>query len=325
MAKISRGYENISVDLIHWVGEDLAKQVWDFGKNGETYRFRQDYSPTDPDVEYFIGEVIAGRTFPKYVLEGARVAFRLNNISRINLAQVTREQGFFCSETSAGMPMRQELILPGNLYDRPGFLERYTRIIEELEDMYSELAEDDIPYPDMRYIMPHNETISLTYTTENGKFMRSCASRTDSGWCDEINYMYRLMRYELEKRVEQLQDPLSKKLWQWLLAKSYKVKPFTRPNSYNEDFKQVPVTEKDVFTESSVCNFTKSFWKEELERMYKEEPYLLTEYEKQTIESWQDKTDEELVAESLYDATDPKAVNQAIKNAPYYRTKENRR
>ena len=50
MGTFRDGYENISVKLIDWKGNDLAKAVTSFGKLGEFYEGAEDidYSPDLP-------------------------------------------------------------------------------------------------------------------------------------------------------------------------------------------------------------------------------------------------------------------------------------
>ena len=109
MAIFRNGYENIKVSLITFKGNDLAKEVYGFNQLAE---FNEgdggEYSPTNPEAIRIVDEIIAGKTFPKYAFEGHNVAFKIENISRINLAQLTRERGFFCSASGDVRPLTQD-------------------------------------------------------------------------------------------------------------------------------------------------------------------------------------------------------------------------
>ena len=106
MGKFYNGYENISVELINFAGNDLARQVTRFGGLGEFYEDpgNKPYDPQDPQANKIVDEILNGKTFPKYALEGHTVAFQINNISRVCLAQLTREKGFFCSSDKYIIP-----------------------------------------------------------------------------------------------------------------------------------------------------------------------------------------------------------------------------
>jgi hypothetical protein len=99
MATFHCGYEDIKVDLIDFTGDDLAKKVVEFNSLVE---FNEpdalgEYSPDNPEAIRIVNEIIEGKTFPKKTFDGHNVAFRVQNISRICLAQLTRERAFFAS------------------------------------------------------------------------------------------------------------------------------------------------------------------------------------------------------------------------------------
>ena len=66
MAKYHRGYEDINVRLLNFVGEDLGRQCVMFGNIGEFYEGINQYNPEDPRCIKIVDEIINGKTFPKY-------------------------------------------------------------------------------------------------------------------------------------------------------------------------------------------------------------------------------------------------------------------
>jgi hypothetical protein len=106
MGCFHNGYENISVKLIDFTGDELAKKVVAFNNLAEFNEgLDYEYSPDNPEAVRIVDEIIGGKTFPKKAMEGHYLAFQINNISRINLAQLTRERGFFCSASGDVRPL----------------------------------------------------------------------------------------------------------------------------------------------------------------------------------------------------------------------------
>lgn len=320
MGKFYNGYENISVDLIDWKGNDLARAVCKFGGLAEFYEGAEDkeYSPDDPHYQKVIDEIITGKTFGKYAFEGSNISFQINNISRVCLAQLTRERGFFASQSGDTRPLTQEFITPKAIYQRKDWMERLEKIQKDIEDLYIDMCEDEITFMEARYFGFHAQTISLCYTATVMQFMNSCNSRTENNFADEINYVYRLCRHELVKAIDTLTDPLSKKLWQWLLGFSDRKTFYKRDHTYNNDFTRYETPADYKFDEHAHNDWRKSSWKLELEDMYKNQPHLLLPGEKEMIEAWMQKeaNGEELPAD--YDKTAPYTAYTRIKQMYYY-------
>lgn len=326
MSKFYNGFENIKVELINFAGNDLAKRVCCFGQHAEFYEGLQkvdDYSPDNKFCKQIVDEVINGITFPKYALSGHSVSFSITGISRVCLAQFTREgtsdtSTFFCSASSGTRPLTQEQIIPMNIYKNKDWMERYKKINDELESLYCDILESGVPYMDARYLMPHAQTIDICYTATMNSFIGSCRKRFDHSIADEINYLYRLMKRELIKAVEeQVTDPLSKKLWNWLLEKC-NVTSYSKNLTYRNDFAKYPLPEGFKFEENAHNDWRKSQWKLELEKIYKEQPELLDDKEIAMIEKWLsiEASGEELLA--TYNPEDSFTPESRIKTMDYY-------
>lgn len=321
MGKFYNGYENIKVELIDFKGNDLAKSVTNFGSLGEFYENPGDkkYSPADKQCQKIVDEIINGKTFPKYAFEGHSVAFRIHNISRVCLAQLTREKGFFCSASGDVRPLTQEFITPRAIYQNKEWMNRLEKIEKDIEDLYIDMCEAGITYMESRYFGFHAQTISLTYTAPMMNWLRSCNSRTENNFADEINYIYRLMLWELKKAIKaEVTDPLSLKLWNWLLTFADNKSWYKRDHTYNNDFARFSTPEGYKFDECAHNDWRKSSWKLELERIYKEEPYLLFDGEKEMIEHWMQLEQEGKELPTTYDENDPLVAKQRIKGMYYY-------
>lgn len=320
MGTFYNGYENISVKLIDWKGNDLAKAVTSFGKLGEFYEGAEnlEYDPNHPHFQKVVDEIINGKTFAKFAFEGSKLSFQVNNISRICLAQLTREKGFFCSQSGDTRPLTQEFITPKAIYKRKDWMDRLEKIEKGIESLYIDMCEDGITYMEARYFGFHAQTISLCYTADVIQWMNSCNSRTENNFADEINYIYRLMRYELVKAIEELTDPLSKKLWIWLLQFSDRKSFYKRDHTYNNDFARYPTPEGYDFGENAHNDWRKSSWKIELEDMYRDQPELLLPGEKEMIENWMKLEAEGKELPTSYVKEDPFTAYTRIKEVEYY-------
>ena len=317
--RYNNGVKNITTELLHWDGDDIAKKCFDFGKHAEFYDIGDvEYDPENPVCQNMIQDIIEGRTFPKFAFEGCRVGFKINHISRICLAQLTREQGIFCSESSATHPLTNDIIIPANIIANGKWMQKIKSLFYELEDLYIQMAKAGIPYMDARYIMPHGQTISLSYSAPIINFVRSCASRTRNDFCDEINHLYRSMRLHILKGIEELKDPLSKKLWTWLMKNSINTKWITPNYTYGVNMERYPAPEGFVELEKPHNDYTRSSWIYELINYYHNRQEMLLPNEKEMIEGWLNNIQNNEPLPNTFSAKDPKALQNSIKNTDYY-------
>lgn len=319
MAHYHNGYDDIKVKLLNFAGNDLGRQCVMFGNLGEFYEGIDVYNPDDPRCIKIVDEIISGKTFPKYAFEGHTVSFQIEGISRICLAQLTRERGFFCSASGDVRPLTQDFIIPKAIYQNKEWMEKIDQAQKLLEEVYIDMCEAEIPYMESRYIGLHAQTISICYNAPVFNFMRSCNSRTENNFADEINYIYRLMRNELENAIiDNVTDPLSVKLWYWLLSMSDNKKAYTRDHTYNNDFERFPTPEGYDFGECAHNDWRKSSWKLELEQIYKNRPELLFPGEKEMILKWMAEENAGKELPTTYDENSPLVAKNRIKTTDYY-------
>ena len=320
MGTFNCGYENIKTELIDFTGDDLAKKVVNFNSLAE---FNEpdalgEYSPDNPEAIRIVNEIIDGKTFPKKAFEGHLLSFRIHNISRICLAQLTRERGAFCSASGDVRPLTQDFIVPRVIYNNKEWMSKLEKIERDIEDLYIDMCEQNVPYMESRYIGLHSQTISCTCNAPAINWLRSCNSRTENNFADEISYVFRLMRYEVIKAVEQIKDPLSKKLWNWLLTFSDRKTWYKRDHTYNNDFARYPTPEGYKFEEPAHNDWRKSSWKLELEKMYRERPELLFPGEPEMIKKWMDAEARGEELPTTYDPDFKLTAKARIRTVPYY-------
>lgn len=319
MAHYHNGYDDIKVKLLNFSGDDLGRQVVMFGNLGEFYEGINEYNPDDPKCIQIVDEIINGKTFPKYAFEGHNASFQIDGISRICLAQLTRERGFFCSASGDVRPLTQDFIIPKSIYQNKGWMEKIDKAQKLLEEVYIEMCEAEIPYMESRYIGLHAQTISICYNAPIFNFMRSCNSRTENNFADEINYIYRLMYNSLKNEIiSKVNDPLSMRLWLWLLSFGDKKTFYHRDHTYNNDFERFLTPEGYNFGECAHNDWRKSSWKLELEKIYKEHPNLLFDGEDKMIQNWIDKENNGEELPTTYDSESPLVAKNRIKTVDYY-------
>lgn len=319
MAKFNNGYSNIKVKLLSFDGENLAKNCYEFAQFGldRARLFWEEYDKDSHNVKVFVNELTSGKTFPKYALLGHRILFSIEGISRICLAQLTRDSAFFCSESHGLRPLSQEFNIPMNIYADDSIMGKLSKAQELLESAYIEACEKEIPFPESRYLCLHSQTISLTAGFTPADFSRSCYSRTNNSFCDELNYVYRKMFNCVKNAIEQIDDENSKKIWSWLINEKNCIDDgyYTRTKVFNGDFSLMDETTNGRVEEPSQNDWRKSCWKIELERMLVEEPELLTNREKNTIRNWQNSD----TLPTTYDSDNDRAAKNYIKQMDYWR------
>lgn len=315
--KFNNGYEYIKVELKNWSGNNLAKIVYDFGRLSHDFiePLPEQYDENNADCIKLIDKIIEGTTLPKYAMQGHRLDFAIYNMSRICLAQITRDPAFFASASTGVFPLSQEFNIPMSIYKDDSLMTKLKRAQEILEDAYIEACEKEIPSIEARYIGLHPQVISLTASYVPTDFVRACYSRTSSNFCDECNYVYRLMYHELHKAILTLTDKNSIKLWNWLIKEDKCIYDgiYKRERLFNSDF----TNDKSYKPDRDALNdWRKSGWKLELERMYHTKPYLLTEREYQTVKTWLNKKVNELP--TTYNDKKNDILVNAIKDTDYY-------
>lgn len=317
--KFNNGYNNIKVELKDWAGNDLARQVYNFGRLSHDFidPLPEQYDSSNPECTKLIDKIIEGTTLPKFALQGHRINFAIYKISRICLAQITRDPAFFASASTGVFPLTQEFNMPMSIMKDKSLMSKIEKAQQILEDAYIEACEKEIPSIEARYIGLHSQVISLTASYVPSDFVKACYSRTSSNFCDECNYVYRLMYHELRKAIDNLTEPNSIKLWNWLIKESKCIYDgiYARERLFNSDF-TYDKTYKP--TKKALNDWRRSGWKLELERMLKEQPYLLTEKEKAAISQWQ-KDEKEGILQTTYDGNERDVLVNAIKEMEYYK------
>jgi len=293
--EISDGYKDISVEVIDY-NKDLARHAWNCYRM--TWHNLQNLEYDDPTNSYIddaINNIIKMRALPM-PREQAIITFRINNISRVCLAQLTRQRkARFNVESQMPMPITHNVIIPANIYADDELRKEAEELVKASQKFYDKLISKGIPPQDARYMTMHGQTCSLVYVVDVNTFVSSFGFRCENNLSDEINLVYRLCKKAILDTIEQ------DKLLGSIDFNTYKMyKQIITPadcmgakqklgmnydNVFGNSFARYPDAnaEISIITEYCSFDFTKSAWFKELQRL---DESLLFPDEKEMIESW---------------------------------------
>lgn len=296
MNNISKGYENISVELIDY-NDKIAEHAWNCYRM--TWKHLQDipYEYGRDCVQECLQDIINMRALPM-PREQAIMTFRINNISRVCLAQITRQRkAAFNVESQMPRPVQHNVIVPLNVATSK-FAERAQALVEMSQELYDDLIAEGVPPQDARYLLIHGQTTSLVYVVDVNTFVSSFGFRCENNLSDEINLVYRLCRQAiLTKVVEDYRngkiDLGTFRMYNQIIgpADCAGAKNKVGQNYdavFGNSFRRYPDANPEIteITESCSYDYKKSAWYLELQRIAEEKPDLLFDGEREMIESW---------------------------------------
>lgn len=300
MYGIQNGYKGIDVSVIGYT-KHPAKVMWDMLKQTWIELQDVDYDPENPIVKEFITGSLERRLNPT-PQETVLIQAVFKNISRVNLAQLTRHRGWlFQVESQMPQHVKHNVILPLNIVNSE-FYERAVKLIEDSQKLYDDMTVGNeskettgIPYQDARYLLIHGQTCDASCSFTLPQLVNVCGQRLENNTADEINYAFRilLMRLRDEIELDNEMDALDKLIYRYNLDKcdcfgAAAKLCFTCDDVFGNSFRRFPSANEHVrrVTENCKFDFRKSAWFKELQRIYVEEPALLLPGEKEMIESW---------------------------------------
>jgi len=291
---ISKGYSDISVDVIDYV-KDIARHAWDCYKM--TWRGLQnvEYDVNNPKVREAIFNIIKYRALPM-PREQANITFKINNASRVMLAQITRQSlGRFNVESQMPEPVRHNVILPLNICNNEKLSLKAKKLIEATQEFYDECISEGIPPQDARYMLLHGQTTSLAYVANINVFTSAFPMRCENNLSDEINLVYRLCKKAILDKIEEdfknnEIDDLTYHFYKDIItpadcAGAARKVGQNYDGVFGNSFKRYPDANDEIteITKNCSYDFRKSAWYQELQIM---DENLLFDGEKEMIESW---------------------------------------
>lgn len=294
------GYKGINVDIISYT-EHPGKIVWDMLKQTWITLHNVEYDPNNEIVKKFIIDSIERRLNPT-PLETIMVQVVFKGISRVNLAQITRQrQWLFNSESQMPQHVNHNVIIPLNIVNSP-YYKRVKKLIEDSQKLYDDMTfgnenreTTNIPYQDARYILLNGQTTDISASFSLSKFVSDCGMRLDNNTHDEINYSFRLVIKKLKEAIDNNtnMDEIDKIIY-YKMLNNCDVMGANRKVStccdalFGNSCKRYPDANKYVTEATKNClfDYKKLAWYQEMIRIYNEEPEILLPDEKEMIENW---------------------------------------
>lgn len=300
--KYQEGYKGIEVEIISYT-KNPAKIMWDMLKQTWIKLQNVDYDSTLQVVQDFIEGSLEKRLNPT-PQESIQIQCVFKNISRVNLAQLTRHRGWlFQAESQMPQHVNHNILLPLNIVNSK-YYERAKKLIEDSQKLYDDMTKGNenkettnIPYQDARYLLLHGQTCDIACSFSLPDLVKVCGQRLENNTADEINYAFRILLKELKSEIEKDDelDSLDKMIYLKTIEKcdcfgANSEKSFVCDDVFGNSFKRFKDGNKYVTFTTKHCKFdyVKSAWYQELKRILKEEPDLLLPREKEMIESWEE-------------------------------------
>ena len=300
MSGYKDGYKGIDVEIISYT-KNPGKIIWDILKQTWISLHNKEYDPYDEEVKKFIDDSLARRLNP-VPMETISIQAVFKNISRVNLAQLTRHRGWlFNSESQMPQPVNHNVIIPLSIVNSE-YYERAKKLIEESQQLYNEMVNGNknrettnIPYQDARYLLIHGQTADISASFSLPQLVNAVGMRFENNTHDEINYMFRITIKKIKDLIESDpdMDDLSKHIYRVLLNNADVFGANRHVGTchdamFGNSMKRFPDADKYVTeaTDNCLFDYKKLAWYYELKRMYKEEPELLLPGEKEMIEKW---------------------------------------
>ena len=300
MKGIQEGYKGIDVDIISYE-KNPAQIMWDMLK--QTWIELQDikYDVNNPTVKNMIIGSLEKRLNPT-PQEVILIQVVFKNISRVNLAQLTRHRGWlFNSESQMPQHVKHNVIVPLNIVNSE-YYDRVQKLIKDAQDLYDDMTSGNetkettnIPYQDARYLLMHSQTADISASFTLPQLVNVSGQRLENNTADEINYSFRILLKKLRQAInaDNELDKLDKLVYNFNLNKcdafgASSKKAIMCDSVFGNSFKRFEDANEYVTQITNNCKFdyTKGAWFTELKRIYEEEPELLLPGEKEMIESW---------------------------------------
>lgn len=233
MIKVHNGYEDTNVELLSYTKDidEIAIRMC-----GLTYHHKDNFSNHKNTIDFIVKKILENKTSPK-ILEAAHCIFIFKNISRVNLARLTRDQVGAINSESGAVPFHNietgtftgkykenvSIIKPLSIKYNESLNKKFDDIIKFINEFKDEIEKSGIIWaPDMRYLFPQGETISIAMEYNSRQLAAACNKRILNAVGDEDNYIMRKIIVTLIKQIEndynnkQLTE-LSYKIWKKII------------------------------------------------------------------------------------------------------------
>ena len=132
------GYKGISIDIINYT-KHPGKIIWDMLKQTWISLHDKEYNYHDKLIKKFIIDSLEKRLNPA-VQETIMIQCIFKGISRVNLAQLTRQRGWlFNSESQMPQKINHNIIVPLNIVNSE-YYEEVKELIQKSQELYDKMT-----------------------------------------------------------------------------------------------------------------------------------------------------------------------------------------
>lgn len=287
------GYKNIDVDIISYP-KNPGKIVWDLLKTTWIEYDKVEYDPNDERVKDMIFKALHKQANPT-VFEAVNIQVRFKEISRVNLAQLTRHRGWlFSAQSQMPQHVKHNVMIPYNLFDSK-YIDEVNKLVKDSQDLYDKLLEEGYPPQDVRYILLHGQTCDCSASFNLNQMTNVSGQRLENNTADEINYAFRKLIFRFKQAIENDKDldNIGHEIYTFFInnCDAFGAKQklcFCCDEVFGNSFNRFPDANNAVSAATINCkyDFRKSAWYKELKRIKEEEPWLLLKGEKEMIDNW---------------------------------------
>lgn len=301
MIKIHNGYEDIEVELLSYTKDidEIAIRMC-----GLTYHHKDNFNDYNNTVEFITKKLIENKTSPK-ILEAAHCVFVFKNISRVNLARLTRDQVGAINSESGAVPYHNletgtftgkykenvSIIKPLSIKYNESLNKKFDNIIKLINEFKDEIEKSGIIWaPDMRYLFPQGETISIAIEYNSRQLAAACNKRILNAVGDEDNFTMRKVIISLMRQVENDYNnkkisKLSYQIWKKIINNAIPKIQFVDELLGDQLCKNMKVRGDNI--EKPIYNKYECSLFYELIKMYIKTPELLVlDGEKDMVKNW---------------------------------------
>lgn len=287
------GFRGIKVTLLDSGAQRPFEMFWNWYRETWYTLRNQQFDHTNQAHIKAAKEVVEGKALPT-PQEALNFQIRVEGLSRVALAQFTRGRVGWAYCVTSQMPeaIEHAVIVPKNIYQSK-YGDEALELVKRTQNLYDKMIADGIPPQDCRYMTIHGQTTNLVCSVNFSALRGYFARRCENGLTDELNFIGRLIRHELQQAHLNADgtDKIAGSGWSYLMTKLEAMgadkaclnndKVFGNTGRAPSVGEWVPSSTNE--TNKSDWDFSKSAWFLELQELPE---HLLFAGEKQMIEDW---------------------------------------
>lgn len=198
----SDGYKDINVKLLQF-HKSPYKTFWEFYRMTWPQLHNQEFDEKNPAHIKACEEILSYRALP-VPIETIECQFVIENVSRICMAQVTRQRigAAFVVESGMGTHIDHAVTLPKNILLDEELAEKAKALTKASQEFYELAYSKNLPPQDIRYCLLEGQQVNLVMHTNVQALFGIFSRRVENGLCDELGVVFRMLLRELRKETK---------------------------------------------------------------------------------------------------------------------------